>query len=63
MSRYYCMPRIKVLTDNKIIRPNEQAEKHSRRIGTSRRVGYAMAKRFVGRLACQETGLSTGLSR
>ena len=57
--RFY-MPRIKIWTDNKIIRPNERAERHSRRIGTRKRVGYAMAKRFIGRLACQETGLSTG---
>ena len=56
MPRYFCMPRIKAMTDNKIIRPNEQAERHSRTIGTKKRVGYAMAKRFIGRL--NESGQS-----
>ena len=51
MPRYFCMPRIKAMTDNKIMRPNEQAERHSRRIGTRKRVGYAMAHRLAKRLA------------
>jgi hypothetical protein len=50
MPRYHIMPRIKVYTDNKIVRPSVMAEQYSRKIGTRKRVGYAMAKRFIGRI-------------
>lgn len=55
---YYLSPRIKIFTDNKIIRPTEKAEAKARKIGTAKHVSASMALRFVRRLACQETGSS-----
>lgn len=49
--KYWTSPRIRLIVDNPIRRPSEQAEKHSRRIGTAKRAGYAMAARFVRRLS------------
>lgn len=48
---YYLSPRIKIFTDNKIIRPIEKAEAKARKIGTAKRVGASMALRFVRRMA------------
>ena len=48
---YYVSPRLKVFTDNKIIRPNEKAEAKARKSGTAKRVGASMALRFVRRMA------------
>ena len=49
--KFWISPRIKVFTDNKMIRPNEQAEARARKIGTAKRVGASMALRFVRRMA------------
>lgn len=49
--KYWTSPRIRIMTDNVIRRPTEAAEQHSRRIGTAKRAGYAMAARFVRRLS------------
>lgn len=50
--KYFISPRLKVFTDNKIIRPNEKAEARARKIGTAKRVGSSMALRFVRRMGC-----------
>ena len=55
---HFTSPRHRICLDNVIRRPTEQAEKKSRKVGTAKRAGYAMAARFVRRLACQETGSS-----
>lgn len=55
---YHVMPRIKLWTNNSILRPSQAAERKSRKVGTSKRVAASMAARLVRRLACQETGLS-----
>ena len=49
--KFWISPRIKVFTDNKIIRPNEKAEAKARKVGTAKRVGASMALRFVSRMA------------
>lgn len=48
--RPYLMPRIRLMQDNRILRPSEAAEQKSRKHGTAKRAGYAMAARFVRRL-------------
>ena len=48
--KYWTSPRIRIMTDDVIRRPTEQAEKKSRKVGTAKRAGYAMAARFVRRL-------------
>jgi len=47
---FYLSPRLKMWVDNRVIRPSEKAEKKSRKVGTAKRAGYAMAARFVRRL-------------
>lgn len=47
----YLMPRIKLWTNNRILRPSEMAERKSRKVGTSKRVAASMAARLVRRLA------------
>lgn len=49
--KYFISPRLKVFTDNKIIRPNEKAEAKARKIGTAKRISASMALRFVRRMA------------
>lgn len=49
--KFWISPRIKVLIDNKIIRPNEKADARARKIGTAKRVSASMALRFVRRMA------------
>lgn len=52
--KYWTSPRIRLVVDNPIRRPTVQAEGKSRKVGTAKRAGYAMAARFVRRMACQE---------
>lgn len=47
---YHTMPTIKLWRDNRILRPDQQTEARARKIGTAKRVGYAMAYRFIRRL-------------
>jgi len=49
--KYWTSPRIRLVLDNPIRRPTEQAEKKSRKVGTAKRAGYAMAARFVRRMS------------
>ena len=48
---HFISPRHRICLDNVIRRPTEQAEKKSRKVGTAKRAGYAMAARFVKRLS------------
>ena len=52
---HFTMPRHRICLDNPIRRPTEEAEKKSRKVGTAKRAGYAMAARFVRRLAKEVT--------
>lgn len=52
---HYTMPRIKIMQDNPIRRPTEQAEAKARRIGTVKGIATRMAERMVAQLAEQET--------
>ena len=52
---HFTSPRHRICLDNVIRRPTEQAEKKSRKVGTAKRVSYAMAMRFVRRLAKEVT--------
>lgn len=49
MTHHY-MPRIKLWTNNSILRPSQAAERKSRKIGTGKRVAASMAARLVRRL-------------
>lgn len=50
MTHYYTSPRIKIVTDNRILRPNEQSEAKARKSGTAKRVSASMGRRFLRRL-------------
>ena len=49
--KYWTSPRIRLVLDNPIRRPTVQAEGKSRKVGTAKRAGYAMAARFVRRMS------------
>lgn len=48
--KHWTSPRHRLCLDNVIRRPTEAAEKKSRKVGTAKRVSYAMGVRFVRRL-------------
>lgn len=48
--KYFTMPRIKLWTNNRILRPTAKAEATSRRSGTAKRVAASMAARLIRRL-------------
>lgn len=51
MTHYYTSPRIRLVTDNRILRPNEQSEAKARKSGIAKRVSASMALRFIRRMA------------